>query len=346
MKKELEEVMEENPYIVDSEESSEKAKVLRVLHLSENPRHSMSLWSRLANVSDVPVDLAVAASHAEVRDVMDDYDRIMVSSRSDMTDLSDAGISIEKVSFIELKNLGNDRGILELQGERNSSSQLHVKDFGDGTKKIILCFNNISIHDKVKWRRAIRMTLASLPMEHLSKVPDIYVYNTMMRALTDTFNFDSDNIDSLGEEYLKSKVWGFSYLNDSSERNMSIDEDRYKRIILAIKRYIPGYEWATPEFTIFHEFGHFWLQSQGKIICKNNEKDVEADCDEYALKCYARLMDKYPFYITISGHEKNRGFEKMIAKFLKNVKSSGLKGEKLYEKTALKIMKKLKWRTT
>lgn len=190
------------------------------------------------------------------------------------------------------------------------------------------------------------MALASLPMEHLSKVPDIYVYNTMMRALTDTFNFDSDNIDSLGEEYLKSKVWGFSYLNDSSERNMSIDEDRYKRIILAIKRYIPGYEWATPEFTIFHEFGHFWLQSQGKIICKNNEKEVEADCDEYALKCYARLMDRYPFYITISEHEKNRGFEKMIAKFLKNVKRSGLKGEKLYEKTASKIMKKLKWRTT
>jgi hypothetical protein len=345
MKKELEKViLTENPFNVDSIEGSEKTRILKVLHLSGNPHESMTLWSRLANRSDIPVDFSVAASHTEVREVMGDYDRIMVSSRSDLKKLADGGFDMEKASIMEIKARVNAREILELQCERNPESPSYIKDLDDGTKKIILCFNNIFTQDKVRWRRAIRIALASLPMEHLSKGPDIYVYNTMMRALTDTFNFDSDNIDSLGEEYLKSKVWGFSYLNDSSERNMSIDEGRYKRIILAIKRYIPGYEWATPEFTIFHEFGHFWLQSQCKIICKNNEKEIEADSDEYALKCYARLMDKYPFYITISEHEKNRGFEKMITMFLKGVKKTGLKGEKLYEKTASKIMKKLKWR--
>lgn len=95
----------------------------------------------------------------------------------------------------------------------------------DMKKKIILCFKNIATADKVKWRRAIRMALESIPKEHLTEIPDIYVYNTTMKALTDTFNPDSDRIDSLGEKYLSSKVWGFSYLNDPSERNPKIDEN-------------------------------------------------------------------------------------------------------------------------
>jgi hypothetical protein len=345
MKKELEKVMiTENPYNVEAIDSSEKTRILKVLHLSGNPHQSMALWSRLANRSDIPVDFAVAASHKEVRNVMGEYDKIIVSSRSDLKKLEDGGFDMEKASVMEIKTRVKDRGIHEFHGERNPVSPSYIKDLDDCTKRIILCFKNISTNDKVRWRRAIRMALASLPKEYLRKVPDIYVYNTMMRALTETFNPEHNTIDSVGEDYLNTKVWGFSYLNDPNARNMKINKKRFQRIVFAIKRHVPGYEWATPEFTIFHEFGHFWFQSQGKIICKNNEKEIEADCDEYALKCYARLMDKYPFYITISEHDKNRGFEKMISMFLKGVKTSGLKGEKLYEKTASKIMKKLKWR--
>jgi hypothetical protein len=347
MKKKLEKVMiPENPFNVEAIDSSEKMKTLKVLHLSGNTHHSMALWSRLSERSDIPVDFAVAASHKEVRNVMGDYDKIIVPSRSDLKKLAYAGFDLEKASIMEIKTSVNDRGIHEFHGERDPVSTSYIEDLDDCTEKIILCFTNISTCDTVRWRRAIRMALASLPKEYLRKVPDIYVYNTMMRALTETFNPEHKSLDSIGEEYLNTKVWGFSYLNDPDARNMKIVKKRFQRIVFAIKRHVPGYEWAPPEFTIFHEFGHFWFQSQGKIICKNNEEEIEADCDEYALKCYARLMDKYPFYITISEHDKNRGFEKMISKLLKGVKKSGLKAEKLYEKTASKIMKDLKWRKT
>jgi len=191
MKKELEKMMiTESPFNVEAIDSSEKMKTLKVLHLSGNTHHSMALWSRLANGSDVPVDLAIAASHKEVREVMGDYERIMVSSPSDLKKITYAGFDLEKASVMEIKTRINDRGIHEFHGDRNPVRTSYIEDLDDCAKKIILCFKNISTHDK------------------------------------------------------------------------------------------------------------------------------------------------------------NRGFEKMIAKFLKGVKRSGLKGEKLYEKTASKIMKKLKWRKT
>jgi hypothetical protein len=209
---------------------------------------------------------------------------------------------------------------------------------------IILCFNNIEVKDKVKWRRAVRMALESLPNKHLNKIPDIYVYNTMTKAIAETFNPEHQSIDDVGEEYLSNKVWGFSYLTNASERNKNIDKERFKRIVLAIKRHCPGYEMPTPEFTIFHEFGHFWLQSKGKVICRENEVKMEQECDEYALTCYCRLMDKHPFYVSISENDRNRGFEQMVSKMMSCVGSeTGLKGEKLYSKAASVIMEKLKW---
>jgi hypothetical protein len=96
----------------------------------------------------------------------------------------------------------------------------------------------------------------------------------MTEALCETFNTDNNVfIDTVAEDYLKSKVWGFSYLCDSSARNPKIPEAEYQRIVLAIGRRIASEEYPSPEFTVFHEFSHFYLQKVKHII-KTLKRDI------------------------------------------------------------------------
>lgn len=77
----------------------EKPQVpIKVLHLGD-PRKSMVLWSRMASRYNKPVDFAIAANPGEVKDVIGDYDVVMVCEKSDWNELERIGIDMSKVVF-------------------------------------------------------------------------------------------------------------------------------------------------------------------------------------------------------------------------------------------------------
>ena len=73
---------------------------MKILHLSGSPKESMVLWSRIASRFNVPVDFAIAANPGEVKDVMEDYDAVMVRDQSDWDELKRIGAEMSNV-YIE-----------------------------------------------------------------------------------------------------------------------------------------------------------------------------------------------------------------------------------------------------
>jgi hypothetical protein len=130
-----------------------------------------------------------------------------------------------------------------------------------------IIFNNIKKEDRTTWGNLIKTAYTSLPDRHKVIIPPVHMYNSITEALCETFNPNNNVfIDTVAEDYLKSKVWGFSYLCDSSARNPKIPEAEYQRIVLAIGRRSAFNEFPSPEFTVFHEFGHFYMQKVKNII--------------------------------------------------------------------------------
>jgi hypothetical protein len=205
-----------------------------------------------------------------------------------------------------------------------------------------IVFNKINEEERTVWGNLIRSAFYSLPGSHKAAIPPVHIYNSMTEALCETFDPDNEFIDTVAEDYLKSKVWGFSYLCDSSARNPKIPAQEYQRIVLAIGRRFAFNEFPSPEFTVFHEFGHFYLQKvKNIIICKNNEKEVEHLCDRYAIESYVRLLCKNPGYRTLSSSKAHISFENLIRDTANTYCEDFTQAS--YKTAANRIVIKLKW---
>jgi hypothetical protein len=129
-----------------------------------------------------------------------------------------------------------------------------------------IVFNGIRGEERTTWGNLINSAYTSLPDRHKAIIPPVHIYNSITEALFETFAPDNVFIDTVAEDYLSSKVWGFSYLCDPGARNPKIPELEYQRIVLAIGRRGAFNEFPSPEFTVFHEFGHFYMQKVKNII--------------------------------------------------------------------------------
>ena len=170
-------------------------------------------------------------------------------------------------------------------------------------QKII--FNNIGPIKQREWSKVLKATLSSLTSEELAVVPDIYVYQTMISSLVNNFSENSFLVDDIAAKFYKGSSWAYAYLGGD------IMKEQY--ISFSIERYYQLNEFVTPEFTIFHEVGHFQLhEREKKEVTFGNLDEIEMMCDRFGLYALVRMLYHNPNYKTIAESEVQQTFEDSI----------------------------------
>ena len=210
-----------------------------------------------------------------------------------------------------------------------------------------IVFDGITVDERVKWRSALTMIYQSLPDEHKEVLPPFYMHRTLLKAMSVSFDCDIKKLDDMVEDYLKEKVWAFSFMDGATLRNKAISLNEYKRIVFMIDRVNLIPEIWPVEFTVFHEIGHFVIRYiQNTVMTKSNEGLVEYKADEYGFKSYARLFDKFKQYQTFNLNPQQIEFEKWMKELVSNsVNNRKNKSEDdVYQIIANTIMEQLKWK--
>jgi hypothetical protein len=186
----------------------------------------------------------------------------------------------------------------------------HVKK----KRKLSITFRNINkANVRRKWKHAIEMAINSMPEEERIIIPDITVYPSLISSIVDNFDVNSSETDRIASFMYKNGAWAYSRLQN---------DDMF--ISLSIKRFRKLNEFVPPEFTIFHEFGHYQIAKRfNEHICDVGFANVELKADRYGIFALARMLHYHPNYETISENTNQKVFMDIIKGILKsNVRES------------------------
>ena len=200
-------------------------------------------------------------------------------------------------------------------------------------------FDSIEPSQRVIWRRAICSALESLPKDEKNVVPDIHIYPTLIKSLIMNFDPNDFRTDEIATEFYKGSAWAYSRMRGVNKK---------KFISFSVKRYNSIKEFVTPEFTIFHEIGHFQVSDRLKqSITAKNMKEIELKCDRYGLFALVRMLHNQKHYKTISVKKEQIQFERNVRKLIDQIIGKGkLSAGELrhkYAEISDVIMKLMKW---
>jgi hypothetical protein len=119
-------------------------------------------------------------------------------------------------------------------------------------------------------------------------------------------------------------------------------------ISFSIETAAKSKEPLVPEFTIFHEIGHFQVSRRKNILTTVfNKTEVELMCDRYALYSYIKMLYHDKKYKTISKRKVAIQFEKdvrtLIERKFSNGKVSNAKLKSGIKQIVNSIMRRMKW---
>jgi len=203
-------------------------------------------------------------------------------------------------------------------------------------EKINIIFKNISEKDRMKWSYAIRAAIDSLPALEQSVVPDIYVYRTMLESFVDKFDIHSSIADEVARFMYSNGAWAYARLTD---------DDLF--ISFSIKRFEKLKEFIPPEFTFFHEFGHYQISKRFDEQIEDFGLDkIELKADRYGLFALIRMLDNNMEYKTISSIKKQKDFMNLLKELIaKNVKPAMSRDEKckIYSEIVTSVFEIYEW---
>lgn len=203
-----------------------------------------------------------------------------------------------------------------------------------------LTFKNIKPKDRTKWRTALTATLASMPQKEKQVIPAVYLYPNLFMSLVDKFDVTSETIDDIAKQFYVGNAWAYSRLIGANKND--------KFISLSIGRFEQLREFVTPEFTIFHEFGHFQISERLKVKAfASNINDIEMKCDRYGLYALVRMLYFNTHYKTISNLKRQIDFEHNVRKLIRQkIRKKNITNHELSIKFSLitdEIMRLMKW---
>jgi hypothetical protein len=118
-------------------------------------------------------------------------------------------------------------------------------------------------------------------------------------------------------------------------------------ISLSIKRFETLAEFVSPEFTIFHEFGHYQIAKRfDEHYDEYGYEKIELKADRYGLFALIRMLDHNMEYKTISNLEKHKIFTNTLkAMIAQNVKPDMESAERkeVYSKIVNCVFKMHNW---
>ena len=205
-------------------------------------------------------------------------------------------------------------------------------------EEIIIKAMHITEEEKCLWSKAIRSTVNSLKEEEREVVPEFRLYPSLTMSLFENFNHQDNHVDDVAKRFFAGNAWGYS----------SLEEGKYF-ISLSIRRFQNLREFVSPEFTIFHEIGHFQMKIRKNIVifC-HNMNEVEMMCDRYGLYALVRMLYHNPEYRTISTIDEQVSFEENIRKLIsieigktKSLSHQALRGK--FTKIVNTIIKLMSW---
>jgi hypothetical protein len=127
-------------------------------------------------------------------------------------------------------------------------------------------------------------------------------------SLVDNFDVKEVETDDIASRFYKGNSWAYSSMSDTKkERFISLSTRRYRKLS----------EFVTPEFTIFHEIGHYQIADRLKIaMFTSNMNQIEMKCDRYGLYALIRMLYFNKHYKTISVNETQITFEQSLRNLL------------------------------
>jgi hypothetical protein len=177
-------------------------------------------------------------------------------------------------------------------------------------------FSGVEQDRRQYWKEAIEKCLSTLPESEKQYVPPVYIYNTVVQALSCTFDPHHPFLDKLIDKFSKNRIWTFCFLADEELRNPRILSDEFQRIIICNNRIEIMYD-VCPERSFFHEVYHFVdLLGNRRKYTEETKDQVEEDCEIYATMAYIRLLLMNPTYETCAYASNIREFETAIRKKL------------------------------
>lgn len=205
--------------------------------------------------------------------------------------------------------------------------------------KAITFKGKISLKDKVLWSTAINTAVNSLPLYEREVVPEFKVYPTLIMSLKDNYDLNNLETDDIAEFLFDVNSWAYSKI-------ISAEDDLF--ISLSIKRWSTLNEKISPEFSIFHEIGHFQIQYIKKLSTyTSNLNKIEFMADKYGIFALLRMLYHNPEYRTISSNETHIKFiqsvRKLIDLYIGQQEFPQRVLEDILKDIADKIMELMKW---
>lgn len=215
-------------------------------------------------------------------------------------------------------------------------------------KYLDLDFRGVEPKDAARWRTAIVNIVSSMPSSELRHIPPIRIHKTLLGAMAGTFDNDSDTVDDMARDYYDSNIWAFAYLLEGERKVAGGVCEHGKKIVLASSVGLKKSMTIPPEVSIFHEMGHFYMQTCRKIeMTCCNERDTEYECDRFAMMAYLRMLQMRPNYTPIVVTNNTLSFTDSLRRKALACMKSGLKGNRLRDelyRRADEFMKEMKWK--
>ena len=176
--------------------------------------------------------------------------------------------------------------------------------------------DGVDTKEEKKWRHAIEHCFEGLDLEDRCYIPPIYVYNTLIQAISDTYDPAHPFCDKLLDQFAKSHVWAFAFIQDEHLRNPKYSEEEIHRICLCSNRILPT-RGLSPETIIYHEMSHFLTFFRDNIpLDSTNEDYVEARCNAMSLQLFGKMLNKFPNYKPLKKGKTIDDFNKTIKQFV------------------------------
>lgn len=167
----------------------------------------------------------------------------------------------------------------------------------------------IKLKDKLLWNKAITTAVNSLPSYEKRLVPKFKIYPTLIMSIADNYDLEDLSTDDTATYLFDAGAWAYCRMLNSQNNHLFIS--------LSIERCYDINEVVPPEFSIFHEIGHFQIQYGKKIdTYSTNKNEVEFMADKYGLYALIRMLYKNPEYKTLSKNEIHISFIKNVRKMI------------------------------
>ena len=208
-------------------------------------------------------------------------------------------------------------------------------------------FGDLKKREKRIWTGAINSAMNSLSDYERRVVPEFKLYPNLVMSIVDNYDIETLKTDDVAAFLFDMGAWAYARILPPNSVPGKFDRNGLF-ISFSIKRAFAFLDLTPPEFSIFHEIGHFQIQYHKKIsIFRRNINKVELMADKYALYALIRMLYHNPEYKTISKLDIHIKFiastRKLIRKEIGDDKLSpaALRGK--FTRIRNRIMTMLKW---